>query len=200
MITMDNRGTPSIKGRAWRKSIYRKIGVVNSRDQAMSANEIQSWYFIDPERIVVYGWSEGGSMTLNLLFQYLKIYQAGVAGAAVANQLYYDNIYQERYMSVPWENIDDFIEGSPITYAKYLQGKLLIAHGRGDENVHFQITEALINELVLHNKQFLLMIYPNVTHKIYTGNGTALHYYHLLYNYISEHVPPGNKNQVTNDF
>lgn len=193
VITMDNRGTPSIKGREWRKSIYRKIGVVNSRDQAMATKKIQKWDFVDPERIAVYGWSGGGSMTLNLLFRYPEIYGTGVAGASVANQLYYDNIYQERYMGVPWENKEDFLEGSPITYAKNLKGKLLLVHGTGDDNVHYQNTEALINELVLHNRQFDLMIYPNVTHSIYTGNGSVLHYYTLLFNYISEHTPAGGK-------
>lgn len=193
IITMDNRGTPSIKGREWRKSIYRKIGVINSRDQAMAAREIQKWDFIDPERIAVYGRSGGGSMTLNLLFRYPEIYGTGVAVAAVANQLYYDNIYQERYMGIPQENKEDFIEGSPITYAKNLKGKLLIVHGTGDDNVHFQNTEALINELVLHNRQFDLMIYPNRTHSIYDGKGTMLHYYTLLFNYLNEHTPPGGK-------
>lgn len=193
VITMDNRGTPSIKGREWRKSIYRKIGVINSRDQAMAAKEIQKWDFIDPDRIAVYGWSGGGSMTLNLLFRYPEIYGTGIAGAAVANQLYYDNIYQERYMGLPWENKEDFIEGSPITYAKNLEGKLLIVHGTGDDNVHYQNTEALINELVLHNRQFDLMIYPNRTHSIHDGKGTMLHYYTMLYNYITEHAPPGGR-------
>ena len=191
VITMDGRGTPSLKGREWRKSIYRKIGVINSRDQAMAAKEILKWDFVDQERIAVYGWSGGGSMTLNLLFKYPEIYVTGVAGAPVANQLYYDNIYQERYMGVPWENKEDFIKGSPITHAKNLKGNLLLVHGTGDDNVHYQNSEALINELVLHNKLFDLMIYPNVTHSIYTGKGSVLHYYTLLYNYIQEHTPPG---------
>ena len=96
-------------------------------------------------------------------------------------------------MGLPWENMEDFVEGSPITYAKNLEGKLLVVHGTGDDNVHYQNTEVLINELVLHNKQFDLMIYPNVTHSIYTGKGTVLHYYTMLINYISEHTPPGGK-------
>lgn len=193
VITMDNRGTPSIKGRTWRKSIYRKIGVINSHDQAMATKEIIKWDFIDPERIAVYGWSGGGSMTLNLLFRYPEIYSTGIAGAAVAYQLYYDNIYQERYMGLPWENMEDFVEGSPITYAKNLVGKLLIVHGTGDDNVHYQNTEALINELVKQNRQFDLMIYPNRTHSIYDGKGTQLHYYTMLLNYLKEHAPPGGK-------
>ena len=87
VITMDNRGTPSIKGREWRKSIYRKIGVINSRDQAMAAKEVMKWDFVDPERIAVWGWSGGGNTTLNLLFRYPEIYKTGMAVAAVFNQL-----------------------------------------------------------------------------------------------------------------
>jgi dipeptidyl-peptidase-4 len=193
VITMDNRGTPAPKGREWRKSIYRKVGVVNSRDQAMAAMEVMKWDYVDADRIAVWGWSGGGSMTLNLLFRYPGIYGTGMAVAAVANQLYYDNIYQERYMGVPWENADDFIEGSPITYAKNLKGNLLLIHGTADDNVHYQNAEALINELVAHNRQFDLMIYPNRSHGIYEGRGTTLHLYSLLYRYLSEHTPPGGR-------
>jgi dipeptidyl-peptidase-4 len=159
---MDNRGTPAPKGREWRKSIYRKIGVVNSRDQAMAAKEVMKWDFVDSERFAVWGWSGGGNTTLNLLFRYPEIYQTGIAVASVTNQLYYDNIYQERYMGVPWENEADFIEGSPITHAKNLEGNLLLIHGTADDNVHYQNAEALINELVAHNRPFDLMIYPNI--------------------------------------
>jgi dipeptidyl-peptidase 4 len=193
VITLDNRGTPAPKGREWRKSIYRKVGVVNSHDQAMAAKEIMKWDFVDPERIAVWGWSGGGSMTLNLLFRYPEIYQTGIAIAAVANQMYYDNIYQERYMGVPWENETDFIEGSPITYAKNLQGNLLLIHGTGDDNVHYQNAEALINELVAQSKQFDLMVYPNRSHSIYEGKGTTLHLYNLMFRYFTEHTPAGGK-------
>lgn len=191
VITMDNRGTPSLKGREWRKSIYRKIGIINSRDQAMAAKEVMQWDFIDPKRIAVWGWSGGGTMTLNLLFRYPEIYQTGMSIAPVSNQLYYDNIYQERYMGLPSENMEDFIEGSPITFAKNLQGNLLLIHGTGDDNVHYQNTEALINELVAHNKQFDLMVYPNRSHGIYEGKGTTLHLYHLLCSYLTEHTAAG---------
>ena len=136
VITMDNRGTPSLKGRDWRKSIYRKIGVINSRDQAMATKKIMEWPYVDSTRIGVWGWSGGGSMTLNLMFRYPEIYKMGMSVAPVSNQLYYDNIYQERYMGLPSENLEDFIEGSPITYAKNLEGKLLLVHGTGDDNVH----------------------------------------------------------------
>jgi dipeptidyl-peptidase 4 len=193
VITLDNRGTPSPKGREWRKSIYRKIGVINSRDQAMAAKEIQKWPFVDAERIGVWGWSGGGSMTLNLLFRYPEIFKTGMSVAPVANQLLYDNIYQERYMGVPWENEADFIEGSPITYAKNLTGNLLLVHGTGDDNVHYQNAEVLINELVKHNKLFQVMPYPNRSHSIYEGDNTTRHLYTMMTNYLLKHLEAGGK-------
>lgn len=192
-ISIDNRGTPAPKGRAWRKSIYRKIGLINIRDQAMAAKEILKWPYIDSSRVAVWGWSGGGSATLNLLFQYPEIYKTGIAIAAVANQLTYDNIYQERYMGLPQENREDFIKGSPITYAKNLKGNLLYIHGTGDDNVHYQNAEMLVNELIRHNKQFRFMPYPNRSHGINEGEGTTLHLQTIYTNYLREHCPPGGR-------
>jgi dipeptidyl-peptidase-4 len=199
IITMDNRGTPSLKGREWRKSIYRKIGIINSRDQAMATREILKWPFVDPDRIAVWGWSGGGSMTLNLLFRYPELYQTGVSVAPVGNQLLYDNIYQERYMGLPSENLEDFIEGSPVTYAKNLEGNLLIIHGTGDDNVHYQNTEVVINELIRQNKPFQMMAYPNRSHGIYEGQNTRRHLYQLITSYLIEHTPPGGLEKTTGE-
>ncbi len=194
IISMDNRGTPALKGRNWRKSIYRKIGVVNSRDQAMGAKAlIEKHAYLDPDRIAVWGWSGGGSMTLNLLFRYPEIYKTGVSVAPVGNQLLYDNVYQERYMGVPWENKADFIEGSPVTYAKNLEGNLLLIHGTGDDNVHYQNAEVVINELIKHNRPFQMMAYPNRSHGIFEGKNTTQHLYNLITNYMLEHNPIGAK-------
>lgn len=193
VITMDNRGTPSPKGRKWRKSIYRKIGVVNTRDQAMGAKEIMKWKFVDPTRIGVWGWSGGGSMTLNLLFRYPEIYKTGMSVAPVANQLLYDNIYQERYMGLVTENKEDFVEGSPLTYAKNLKGNLLLVHGTGDDNVHYQNAEMLINELIRHNKVFQVMPYPNRSHGIYEGDNTSRHLYTTLTQYLQKNLKAGSK-------
>ncbi|MCO4821736.1 MAG: DPP IV N-terminal domain-containing protein [Flavobacteriaceae bacterium] len=189
IIDMDNRGTPCLKGSAWRKSIYKKIGVINGLDQSQAATEILKLAYLDNERTAVWGWSGGGSMTLNLMFQYPGIYKTGVAIAAVSNQLIYDNIYQERYMGLPQENREDFINGSPITYAKGLEGNLLIVHGTGDDNVHYQSAELLINELIKQNKQFQVMPYPNRSHGIYEGENTSRHLYTLITNYIVKHTP-----------
>ena len=191
VVTMDNRGTPSPKGAAWRKSIYRNVGYINTHDQAMAAKEVLKWPFLDSARTAVFGWSGGGSMTLNLMFQFPDIYKTGIAVAAVTNLLYYDNIYEERYMDIPSEAMADYIKGSPITYAKNLKGNLLYIHGTGDDNVHYQNAEALINELVKYNKQFSFMAYPNRSHGIYEGPGTSLHLMTLWINYLTSHCTPG---------
>ncbi len=192
--SLDGRGTPSPKGRAWRKSIYRKIGIVNIQDQAMGALEMfKRWSWIDTSRVAVHGWSGGGSATLNLLFQHPEIYKTGISVAAVANQLTYDNIYQERYMGIPQENREDFVKGSPITYAKNLRGNLLYIHGTGDDNVHYQNAEMLVNELIKYNKQFQFMPYPNRSHGIYEGDGTQVHLATLFTNYLRQYCPSGGK-------
>lgn len=192
-ISLDNRGTPAPKGREWRKSIYRKIGVINIDDQAMAAKEILKWDFIDAERVAVWGHSGGGSATLNLMFRYPEIYKTGISLAAVANQLTYDNIYQERYMGLPQENMEDFINGSPITYAKNLEGNLLYIHGTGDDNVHYQNAELLLNELIKYNKQFQFMPYPNRSHGFREGEGTFNHLSTLYTNFLRLHCPPGGR-------
>ncbi len=190
IIDMDNRGTPTLKGSDWRKSIYRNIGQINANDQGLAAKEILKKPYLDEERVAVWGWSGGGSMTLNLLFKFPEVYQTGMSVASVSNQLIYDNIYQERYMGLPQENLEDFVDGSPITYAKNLEGNLLLIHGTGDDNVHYQSAEMLINELIKHNRQFDFMPYPNRSHGIYEGEGTTMHLYTLLTNYLLEHTPP----------
>jgi dipeptidyl-peptidase-4 len=192
-ISLDGRGTPSPKGAAWRKSIYQNIGIINIRDQAMAAKKILQWPFVDPDRIAVHGWSGGGSTTLNLLFQYPDIYKTGIAIAPVANQLLYDNIYQERYMGLPQENKEPFVQGSPLTHARHLKGKLLVVHGTGDDNVHYQGTEMLINELIKNGKQFQMMAYPNRTHGISEGTGTSAHLSQLFTQYLKTNCPGGGR-------
>lgn len=192
-ISIDNRGTPVPKGRQWRKIVYRNIGIINIRDQAMAAKEILKWSFVDTARIAVWGWSGGGSATLNLMFQYPDIYKTGIAVAAVGNQLTYDNIYQERYMGLPQENREDFVKGSPMTYAKNLKGNLLIIHGTGDDNVHYNNNEMLINELIKHNKIFQMMSYPNRSHSISEGAGTGRHLATIFTNFLRTNCVPGGK-------
>jgi len=193
VVNMDNRGTPCLNGADWRKSVYRKIGIINVKDQAMAAKELLKLDYLDNERTAVWGWSGGGSMTLNLMFKYPEIYKTGMAVAGVSDQLIYDNIYQERYMGLPQENKEDFVAGSPVSHAKSLEGNLLIVHGTADDNVHYQSAELLINELIRHNKQFQVMPYPNRSHGIYEGANTTRHLYTLLTNYLMQHTPVNSK-------
>ena len=191
-VAIDNRGTPMLKGAAWRKSIYRKVGDINIVDMASGFKKLMELNpYFDAERVAVWGWSGGGSATLHLMFRYPELFKTGISIAAVSNQLFYDNIYQERYMGLPQENMEDFINGSPVTYAKNLQGNLLYIHGTGDDNVHFSNAEVLVNELIRHNKQFQYMPYPNRSHNISEGEGTFLHLSTLYTTYLRMHCPPG---------
>lgn len=194
VASVDNRGTPAPRGRQWRKCVYRQIGILASADQASAARAIvKQWPYIDAERIGVWGWSGGGSMTLNAMFRYPELYKTGIAIAFIADQRYYDTIYQERYMALPDGNPDGFKNGSPITYANQLEGNLLIVYGTGDDNCHYQNCQVLIDELIKHNKYFSLMSYPNRTHSIKEGENTRRHLYETMTRYLNKNLPPGPK-------
>ncbi len=192
-VSIDCRGSMAPRGREWRKSVYRQIGRLNIRDLAMGAKEVLKWNFCDTSRVAVHGWSGGGSSTLNLMFQFPEIFKTGIAVAAVANQLAYDNAYQERYMGIPAETREDFIAGSPYTYAKNLKGNLLYIHGTGDDNVHFANAEKLFNELIRYNKTFQMMAYPMRSHGIYEGEGTSQHLSTTCKKFLLENCPPGGR-------
>ena len=192
-VTFDGRGTPSPKGRAWRKAIYRNIGRINVRDMAMGAKAVfEKYEFIDTSRVAVHGWSGGGTATLNCLFQYPEIFHTGIAVAAVANQLTYDNIYQERYMGDPKESYQDYVDGSPIKYAQNLEGNLLYIHGTGDDNVHYQNAEMLANELIKHKKVFYMLSYPNRSHGI-REDGAYPHVRLMFTDFLRKNCPPGGR-------
>ena len=193
IASVDNRGTPAPRGRAWRKIIYRKMGIVNSGDQAAAARAIAKWPFVDPARIGIWGWSGGGSSTLNAMFRYPDVYSVGLSVAPVPNLRYYDTIYQERYGGLPQDHPDEWTQSSPITFAGQLKGQLMVVHGTGDDNVHYQGTEALIDALVASNKQFSVTPYPNRSHGIYEGRGTTRHLYGLFTKFVTEKLPAGGK-------
>ncbi|MGD8318961.1 MAG: S9 family peptidase [Gemmatimonadota bacterium] len=193
VASVDNRGQPDPRGREWRKSVHGAIGVLASKDQSDAARQIAELPYVDADRIGVWGWSGGGSMTLNLMFRHPEIYKTGMSVAPVPDQTLYDAIYQERYSGTLPEYADGYRKGSPITYADGLQGNLLIVHGTGDDNVHYQGTQRLINRLVALDKRFTMMAYPNRTHGIFEGQGTTLHLRHLLTRYLETHLPPGGR-------
>ena len=182
IASIDPRGTNNPKGREWRKCIYGKVGILAMADHAKAVRLAEEMFpFMDPERVGVWGWSGGGSSTAHLMFEHPDIYSVGIAVAGVYSQRLYDSIYQERYMGLPSTNPDGYREGSPITHAAGLQGDLLLIHGTGDDNVHYQSLEMLVNELVKQGKMFSMMSYPMRTHGI------------SMLKYWLEHLPAGGR-------
>jgi dipeptidyl-peptidase-4 len=196
VMSVDNRGTTAPRGREWRKCIYRQVGILASADQAAATRAIcERWPYVDRERIGTWGWSGGGSMSLNAIFRHPELYHTAIAIAFVCNQRYYDTIYQERYMGLPDDNPDGYELGSPITYAHQLEGNLLLIYGTGDDNCHYQNAEVLVNKLVEENKRFTIMPYPNRTHNLDEGPNTSRHMYELMTRFLNENLPPGPRSR-----
>src|SRR6185503_14103493 len=187
VASVDNRGTGA-RGRAWRKIVYKQMGVIETHDQAEAAKAIGRYTYVDSTRMGIWGWSYGGFMTLNAMMQTPDVYRMGMSVAPVTHWKFYDTIYTERYMGLPQNNEEGYDKGSPLTYAKDLRGQLLIVHGSGDDNVHFQNTEMMVNALVDANRPFSLMVYPNRNHSI-SGGTTRQHLYSLLTRYLEENLP-----------
>lgn len=192
VLSIDNRGTDVPRGREWRKSIYRQVGILAAEDQAAALRVLlKQRPYLDAQRIAIWGWSGGGSMSLNAIFRHGDLYQTAMSIAPVANQRHYDSIYQERYMGMPGDNAKGYRDGSPITHAHKLRGNLLLVHGTGDDNCHYLGTETLIDELIAHNKQFSMFAYPNRSHSISEGANTTRHLYGLLTRFLNQHTPAG---------
>ncbi len=176
VVSIDNRGTKVPRGRDFRKCIYRQIGLLAADDQAAAAKKIMTMYpFIDPNHTGIWGWSGGGQMSLHSIFRHGDVFKTAIAVSFVSLQTLYDNIYQERYMGLPNDNVAGYRDGSPLTHAGKLNGNLMIIHGTGDDNVHYQNFEMLANELIKNNKIFSMMSYPMRDHGINQGVNTTLH-------------------------
>jgi dipeptidyl-peptidase-4 len=172
--------------------VHHQVGILGPQDQAAALTAVlHDRPYLDPERVGVWGWSGGGSSALHAIFKYPDLYQTAIAVAPVPNQRYYDSIYQERYMGLPGDDPEAFIQGSSINFAHQLKGNLLLIHGTGDDNCHYQTMELLINELVRLDKPFAMMAYPNRTHAIREGKNTTLHLRRLMTAYLEQHLPPG---------
>jgi dipeptidyl-peptidase-4 len=192
ILSFDNQGTPAPRGRAWRKAGYGAIGILSTQQQAEAIHAFaasHSW--VDTTRMAIYGHSGGGTNTLNMMFRNPGLYSTGISGAPVPDQAHYDSIYQERYMGVPKDNPKGYHDAAAINSAEGLTGNLLILHGSGDDNVHFQGTELLVNRLLLLGKTFDFMDYPNRTHCLCEGRGTTVDEYSRIDRFLEEHVPAG---------
>ena len=194
VVSIENRGARAPRGREWRKCIYGEVGTFACEDQARGIRDLARQYpFIDLTRIGITGWSGGGSQTLNSMFRYPDVFHTGIAIAFVSDQRLYDTIYQERYMNTPQNNPEGYRKGSPITYASGLKGNLLLIHGTGDDNVHYQSCEMLVNELVRHGKIFSQISYPMRSHGIFEREGTSLHLRKTMADYWLKNLPAGGK-------
>ena len=191
IMSFDNRGSRSPLGRAWRREAFKKIGILPPQDQAAALRVVlKERSYLDPKRVGIWGWSGGGSMSLNAIFKYPDLYHTAIAVASVPDQRHYDTIYQERYMGKPSDNAEAFREGSPINFANRLKGNLLIVHGAADDNCHYQTYLKLADKLIQHNKQFSMMTYPRGTHAIKEGKNTRRHLYETMTRFLHEHLPP----------
>ncbi len=189
VASVDNRGTNVPKGREWRKVVHRKIGILAPVEQAEAVRVLlKRWSFVDATRVGSWGWSGGGSMSLNAIFRYPELYRAAIAIAPVADQQLYDSIYQERYMGLPADNEAGYRDGSPITHASKLRGNLLLIHGTGDDNCHYQGTERLMEELIAKGKRFSVLPYPNRTHAIREGKNTDQHLMETMTRFLQEQL------------
>ncbi|MGH7523795.1 MAG: S9 family peptidase [Gemmatimonadales bacterium] len=196
VASVDNRGTPAPKGRAWRKVVYGQIGVLSSAEQADAVRVLTRQHsYLDPSRVAIWGWSGGASSTLQAMFRYPDVYQVGMSVAPVPDERLYDTIYQERYMGIPTTNGAAYDSASAINQAAGLKGHLLLVHGSGDDNVHFQGSQRLLNRLIALGKPVDFMEYPNRSHCICEGPGTTLHIYSLLTRYLVEHLPAGPRSR-----
>ena len=198
VAVVDNRGTPAPLGRRFRKAIYGQLGVIETRDQAAAARALGARSYVDPARIGIWGWSYGAFMALNTLFQHADLYRTAVAVSPVTHWALYDNVYTERYNGLISDNREGYDRGSPLSYVKGLEDPLLVVHGGGDDNVHYQNTEMLINALVAANRPFEMMEYPNRTHCICQGKGTQAHLFDLVTRFLDRNLmtaPPRTAGQ-----
>ena len=200
VASVDNHGTPAPLGRRWRKSVYGQLGVVETRDQAQAAQLLAQRPYVDAGRVGIWGWSYGGFMSLNAIFQHADLYRTAVVVSPVTHWSLYDNVYTERFNGLPTENKAGYDRGSPLTYVNGFRGNLLLVHGSGDDNVHFQNSEMLINALVAANKPCTMMEYPNRTHCICQGRNTQLHLFNLITRYLDQNLKGGSADTaVTSD-
>jgi dipeptidyl-peptidase-4 len=184
---VDGRG-PGYKGRDFKKVTQKELGKYELEDQISAAKLFGAKAFIDADRIGIWGWSYGGFMASNAMFQANDVFKAAIAVAPVTSWRFYDTVYTERYMTTPQENASGYDDNSPITHVgEFDKGNFLLVHGSADDNVHVQNTMQLIEALVQANKQFDWRIYPDKNHGIYGGN-TRLHLYTLMTNFIKENL------------
>ncbi len=192
MVCMDSRGTPAPKGTWWRKAEFPTLGILSTDEQAAGIQELgRTRPYVDLSRVGIWGWSGGGSNTLNAMFRKPDVYHVGIAVAPKPQPHLYNAWFQEIFMRTLAENAEGYRKSAPINFAEGLEGDLLIIHGTGETNTHLEITEGLVDRLIELGKPFDYFTYPNRDHGISRGKGTTLHLRMLITRYLIEHLPPG---------
>ncbi len=200
IMNIDSRGTPSLYGREWRKIIYKKHGILPSDDHARAVKEIIKKYsFIDSDRVGIFGWSGGGLMSLLQILRYPDLYNVAIPGAYLSDHRLYEAGFTERFLGLPSENSEAYDLTSALTYVGQLKGDLLLVHGTGDDNVHYQSTEMLINKLVKEKKRFFVIPYPNINHNVETDSLTWYHLYDMYSWFFSTQLSKDGKRMNSND-
>jgi dipeptidyl-peptidase-4 len=189
VASVDNRGTGG-RGRDFTKQVYMQLGRMETEDQLAAATQLGALPYVDASRIGIWGWSYGGYMTLMSSFLNQGQISMGISVAPVTGWELYDTIYTERFMRTPEENPEGYRDGSPLTHAAKLEVPLLVVHGTGDDNVHFQNTVQLSQALEEANRQFSLRIYPNKAHAI-AGAEARVNLFSLLTDFVSRHLGAG---------
>ncbi len=182
VVCVDGRGT-GYKGRDFKKMTQMELGKYEVEDQIATAKKLSELPYIDGSRTGIWGWSYGGFMSANALFQAPETFEMAIAVAPVTSWRFYDTVYTERFMHTPQENPSGYDENSPLSHVEGLKGDFLLVHGSADDNVHVQNTMRLAEALIQANKQFDWRIYPDKDHGIYGGN-TRLHLYSLMTEFI----------------
>jgi dipeptidyl-peptidase-4 len=192
VVSIDNRGTPAPKGAAWRRSIFGSLGPLSTEDQAAGLKALaRQCPFVDLSRVAIWGWSGGGSNTLNAMFRKPDIYHVGIAVVPKPQPHLYNAWFQEIYMRTPEVNPDGYEQSAPLNFAEGLKGKLLMITGSGETNTHIQIIEGLVDKLIELGKPFDYMVYPNRNHGLSEGAGSLVHVRMLIARYLVENLPPG---------
>lgn len=192
VVSIDNRGTPAPKGSAWRRAIFGSLGPLSTEEQAAALKKLgEMKSYVDLERVGIWGWSGGGSNTLNALFRKPDVYHVGIAVVPKPQPHLYNAWFQEIYMRTPAVNPDGYQRSAPIHFAEGLKGKLLIVTGSGETNTHIQIIEGLVDRLIELGKPFDYFVYPNRDHGLKEGKGTEVHVRMLIIRYLVQNLPRG---------
>ena len=192
VVSIDNRGTPAPKGAAWRRSIFGSLGPLSTEDQAAGIKELgRMRSYVDLSRVAIWGWSGGGSNTLNAMFRKPDVYHVGIAVVPKPQPHLYNAWFQEIYMRTREVNADGYKRSAPINFAEGLQGNLLMITGSGETNTHIQIIEGLVDRLVELGKPFDYMVYPNRDHGLREGRGSTVHVRMTIIRYLLQHLPAG---------